>query len=737
MSEEKTSIWKTEITFRRKPKAKAPAPAPAAAEAKTSFWKKEIKIGRKSKATAPAHAPAAKAKTSVWKKEISFRRKPKAQHAASAPVAAEPAAAKTKTSVWKKEITLRRKPKAQAAAPAPVAAKAKTSVWKKEITLRRKPKQAEAPAPAPAAAEPKTSVWKKEITLRRKPKQAEAPEAPVAGPFEVEPALPRVSLPNPVESEAVSPTVFLPPSGAAPPAPPAFAAADDPVDTDFAKPTFDLDIAPEETVELPAARNPFAGLADWPGAAGDDTVEFEIPAQPEPKPEPSRAASSPAGPFANVSDLPPQRPLVDVGADVRGPFALPVDPAPAAEPLDEEPEAEETERETEREQKHKKQRLSRAERKARKLAAKARRRRESSHKAKKIVGLKIGASQLAAARVSNNGSAELVQVARQPLESGIVVAGELRDLEALAAALKSFFGKHKLPRRGVRLGLSNNRIGVRIFEISGIEDPEQLRNAIRFRAQETLPIPIEEAVLDYHVVAEKVADDGTVTRRVVLVVAYRDLIDRYVAACRKAGIRLMGIDLEAFALLRALGDAREEDEAVREEERNGLVVVSVGHERSTFAVSDGRVCEFTRVLDWGGFSLNVAIARTLDLTPVEAEPIKLGLSLADTALVPTGLTSEQADAARAAVVGALESFARDLVSSLRFYQSQPDSLGIREIVLTGGTADMPGLASELERLIGVYVRVGDPLARVKVARRVKQREQIGSLAAAIGLGIED
>jgi hypothetical protein len=50
---------------------------------------------------------------------------------------------------------------------------------------------------------------------------------------------------------------------------------------------------------------------------------------------------------------------------------------------------------------------------------------------------------------------------------------------------------------------------------------------------------------------------------------------------------------------------------------------------------------------------------------------------------------------------------------------------------------MPGLASEVERLIGVSVRVGDPLGRVKVSRRVKQDEQVGSLAAAIGLGIED
>ena len=85
----------------------------------------------------------------------------------------------------------------------------------------------------------------------------------------------------------------------------------------------------------------------------------------------------------------------------------------------------------------------------------------------------------------------------------------------------------------------------------------------------------------------------------------------------------------------------------------------------------------------------------------------------------------------------VQSFARELVSSLQFYQNQPGSLGIGEIVLTGGTTHLPGLASELEKLIGVRVRVGDPLARMKVSKKIGQPEQIGSFSVAIGLGIED
>jgi type IV pilus assembly protein PilM len=351
----------------------------------------------------------------------------------------------------------------------------------------------------------------------------------------------------------------------------------------------------------------------------------------------------------------------------------------------------------------------------------------------RLVGLKIGASQLAAARVANNGSAELLQVAREPLDPGIIVGGELRDPDALAEALKDFFAKHGLPKKGVRLGIANNRIGVRTFEIAGVGDPKQLANAIRFRAQEALPIPIDEAVLDYQVLGDGVGEDGQPTKRVLLVVAYRELIDRYVDACKKAGITLVGIDLEAFALLRAL---QAPQEGVGTDATAALVVVAIGHERSTFAVSDGRVCEFTRVLEWGGSALNVAIARAIDAAPSEVEDTKRALSLMDE-MVPEGISSDQAKKAREAMRRAIQTFARELVSSLQYYQNQPGSLGIGEIVLTGGTAHLPGLAGELERLIGVHVRVGDPLARMKVSKKVGQPEQIGSLAVAIGLGIED
>jgi Tfp pilus assembly PilM family ATPase len=98
------------------------------------------------------------------------------------------------------------------------------------------------------------------------------------------------------------------------------------------------------------------------------------------------------------------------------------------------------------------------------------------------------------------------------------------------------------------------------------------------------------------------------------------------------------------------------------------------------------------------------------------------------------LTEEQATKAREVLRDGLQAFARELLSSLQFYQGQPNSLGIREVVVAGGTAQLGGLAAELQRLVGVSVRIGDPFETVAVGKKV-QVEDSPALAIPIGLGM--
>ena len=535
-----------------------------------------------------------------------------------------------------------------------------------------------------------TSIWKKEITLRRKPKNAKpkAEGTPVP-PAPNQPAKPEsvAELLRPLAEQVVDPVIL----------PPVTPHASAPV--------------PVPLVSPPA---PVAPSLPPPEPAPAPTAEEPLP-QPEAEPQPELEPEAASPPTLLA------KPPVQLKERKKAPRST---PDPDLRP-----------KTPSRRDRKKAERDAKNQHKSEVALAKIEHRSLPSHH-NRLVGLKIGATNIAAVEVINKGGPRIVRTAQSPLERGIVVGGELREPEELVPVLKAFFRKHKLPRTCVRLGISNNRIGVRSFEISGIDEPKQLANAIRFRAQETLPIPLDEAVLDYRILDERVGPDGTRTRKVLLVVAHRDLVDRYSAACRKAGLKLVGIDLEAFALLRALGDPHRR---VLSSHDAGLVCVSVGHDRSTLAVSNGQVCEFTRVIAWGGSALDVAVARVLDMTPSEAEPIKRALALGGEGEA-AGLDAARADTARRAMAAELQNFARELVASLRFYQEQPGSLGIGEILVTGGGAACAGLAEELERLIGVSIRVGDPFGRVKLPRKLRKSNgngSTGSLAVAVGLGIED
>jgi type IV pilus assembly protein PilM len=340
------------------------------------------------------------------------------------------------------------------------------------------------------------------------------------------------------------------------------------------------------------------------------------------------------------------------------------------------------------------------------------------------VGVKVGASQIAAAEVHNNGGSKIVKLAREPLEPGVVVGGEVRDIPALGRALDEFFKKHDLPRKGVRLGVGTNRVGVRVLDVEGIDDENQLANAVTFRAHEALSIPMDQAVMDYHVVgSEKVAGGGT-SHRVILAAAYREPIDHFAAAFDAAEIQLEAIDVEAFALLRAVAPMAVQSD----DERTAIVALALGHDRTTLAISDGKVCDFTRVLEWGGGRLDAAIAREVGVTTEEAAEIKVQLSLTD---------DDPGNArVRNAVKHELTTLARELVASLQFYQVQPDSLALSEILVTGGTTRMPGFVEELERLVRARVRAADPLSAVQADANISARGDLASLAIAIGLGVD-
>jgi type IV pilus assembly protein PilM len=231
---------------------------------------------------------------------------------------------------------------------------------------------------------------------------------------------------------------------------------------------------------------------------------------------------------------------------------------------------------------------------------------------------------------------------------------------------------------------------------------------------------------------EPVLENGERIQKVLVVFAHRNLVDGYLAACKNGGLKLASIDFDAFALLRAVSTPRPEGEHAR----TAVIAVAIGRERSIFAVSDGRVCDFARVLEWGGRTIDLALAEALEVRPADAERLKHSLSLEGHAEHPE-LSTEQLEEARSAVRQSLQALARELVSSLQFYQSRPGSLDIGELLLTGGCSQLAGIDAELARMLGAPVQLGNPLANVRVADGLRRPAEPGPLALAIGLALQE
>src|SRR5262245_9202716 len=134
--------------------------------------------------------------------------------------------------------------------------------------------------------------------------------------------------------------------------------------------------------------------------------------------------------------------------------------------------------------------------------------------------------------------------------------GEVADPIALAEALKTLFADNELPKR-VRLGIAHQRIVVRTLDLNvSSDDPKELAAAVKAAAPDHIPMPMDEAVVDFQPLGTVDTPLGE-RRRVVVVAVRREMVERAAAAVEGAGLEIEGIDLSAFGMVRALASEHE------------------------------------------------------------------------------------------------------------------------------------------------------------------------------------
>jgi type IV pilus assembly protein PilM len=215
-----------------------------------------------------------------------------------------------------------------------------------------------------------------------------------------------------------------------------------------------------------------------------------------------------------------------------------------------------------------------------------------------VVGLDIQPGFVAAVKARVNGSILAERAAAHPLDADTMREGEVVDAEALTEALRELFSGGGLGKH-VRLGIANQRTVMRTLELPPVSDRKELSAAVRFQAQDQVPMPLSNAVLDFHPLGIFDTPAGS-RQRVVLVAAQRDMVERLLGAVRAAGLTPEGVDLSAFALIRALYDKSEGDD-------NRVLYLNVDG-LSNLAIAEGTVCRFTRVIGGGVEAMAVDLA---------------------------------------------------------------------------------------------------------------------------------
>jgi type IV pilus assembly protein PilM len=340
------------------------------------------------------------------------------------------------------------------------------------------------------------------------------------------------------------------------------------------------------------------------------------------------------------------------------------------------------------------------------------------------IGLDIGTSAVRAAWVTGGkGGSSLVRFGQIALPSGAVDGGEIRDPGAVSEAISQLWKRSKFKTKHAVVGVANQRVVVRQVDIPFMEEKE-LRASIRYQVAEHIPMPVDDAELDFQIIDDFVTENQEHMMRVLLVAAARDMVGGLVEAVSGAGLQPSGVDLTPFAVARAVSQVARGEVGVAGAE----AIIDVGASVTNIIVHHNGEPRFVRILLIGGDDATDDLMDQLELSFEEAEALKLDLG--------RGVGSAEA---RKVLAGRVESLVSEIQGSIDYYLSLEDSEPVTSVVITGGGSLTPGLTERLEASLGTHVRRGAPLSEMSVTKSGLTPEQIAQLepvaAAAVGLAL--
>jgi type IV pilus assembly protein PilM len=326
-------------------------------------------------------------------------------------------------------------------------------------------------------------------------------------------------------------------------------------------------------------------------------------------------------------------------------------------------------------------------------------------------------------------SIKLIELAREGDQVAITAAGSMptppkaitsmvqADLEAVAVSLKQLIKDTGTKTRNVNIALPESKVFTRVIEVPQLS-PRELSSAIKWEAEQYIPLPLDQVNVDFTVLRDS-KQTGTNKMQVLLVAAPKALIDKYLTIMEMADLSVVGAETEIIATSRAVGRSIPNIKTV--------MVVSLGAQTSDIAILQSGVLMFTRSVSAGGEALTRAIAQNLDFNLTQAEEYKRAYGLQKDKLEGKITTATKP---------IMDTIVNEVKRALAFFEEKNKEDHVETIMISGGTARLPGMVIYLAEALGVEVQLVNPWIGVAKDARFNVLNTEGpNFCVAVGLAL--
>jgi len=347
-----------------------------------------------------------------------------------------------------------------------------------------------------------------------------------------------------------------------------------------------------------------------------------------------------------------------------------------------------------------------------------------------FIGFDVGSHTVKAVQLARkSGKPYLYSFHRAPSIKAPLISESGEETKQWVKYLKDFFAEGRFSTRDVVVGLPESQVFTRVIQVPKMSTAE-LRTAIKWEAEQYIPVPLKEVSMDYQVLSEEGGGNRN-KMEILLVAAPVKLVKGHLNLFEKAGLNVVGVETEALAVSRAVvGESAD---------TLTTMVVNIGAATTDIAIVSRGTVRFTRSISTGGVALARSVSQALGFEMDQAEQYKVTYGLDETQLEGKIMES---------IKPIIDMLVSDMRRSLSFYANRYPNDPVKQASLCGGTALLPGMLAYLVSALDIEVQLADPWRAVDLTfegkKTVVKKEDIPllrtlgpGLAVAVGLSLKE